>query len=484
MFKKVFSLITSLILLGNLMIPTSAYNSSEEKTDFDLSSIIVSISEEYISASFLNSTSIFDTEIVESVEEIYSNLENNFKIIYSVILADKTNNGVNYAIDYFNSIPEVEYAEKNYYKTTNIAIDPTSVNDPLISSQNAYNDINVSTAWSHSTGASDVTVAVIDTGINVNSAELSGVVNIEKSYNFTNDGNGLVDEIGHGTQVASIIAAEGNNNIGFAGIAWNVELINLKVFKKIIEDGEEQQYSTVSWFVNAVNKAIELDVDIINYSASDGNYSQAEYDVISDFEGVFVTSAGNMGMDIDVSPERAYPASYNLDNIIAVGASQTGSLTRWLSSNYGVISVDVCAPGTNILCLSKNGDFVTASGTSFAAPMVAGVAALLLSVNSDLTPSQIKNCIIMNSQKSDDLSSCFVNGRLDALASVETHGYLRGDVDLDWEITEVDVRKVLRYASGMERPTSLQKALADINMDGSVSLSDANIISNIATGNL
>lgn len=401
-----------------------------------------------------------------------------------VTLGDQTYNGVNNAIDYFNALPEIEYAERNYYKKTNIAIAPTQVNDPLISSQDAYNDINMNSAWSHSTGATDVTVAVIDTGINVTSEELSGVVNVASSYNFTDDGNGLIDEIGHGTQVASIIAAEGNNNFGFAGVAWNVELINLKVFKKIIENGEEQQYSTVSWFVEAVNKAIELDVDIINYSASDGNYSQAEYDVISEFDGVFVTSAGNMGMDIDVSPERAYPASYNLDNIIAVGASQTGSLTRWSSSNYGVVSVDVCAPGTDILCLSNNGTFVTASGTSFATPMVAGVAALLLSVNSSLTPIQIKNSIIMNSQKSDDLSPCFVNGRLDALATVETHGYLRGDVDMDWNITETDVRKVLRYSSGMEIPTALQKALADINMDGSVSLSDANIISNIASGSL
>ena len=241
--------------------------------------------------------------------------------------------------------------------------------------------------------------------------------NTSLSYNFTSDGGGITDTFGHGTEVAGVIGAIGNNSIGIAGVNWNVTLVSLRVFW--YDPSQGQWVSPMGWVNDAINYAENNHIKILNYSGGlYSDYSSGAY-TINNYKGVFVCAAGNDGLDTDPGNNPHYPSSYTLPNLISVGASdQYDSKSTY--SNYGLTSIDLFAPGDNIyttVLYSPYYDYL--NGTSFSAPMVTGVAALMKSINPSLTGIQIRNFILNNVDKYTDFTGkCVTGGRLNAFKAV------------------------------------------------------------------
>ncbi|MCF3652248.1 S8 family serine peptidase [Synoicihabitans lomoniglobus] len=256
-------------------------------------------------------------------------------------------------------------------------------------------DIGSEAAWNLRTDASNIIVAVIDTGARLTHQDL--VANLWTNpgeiagNNRDDDNNGYIDDVhgidsrvgtgspndpeedGHGTHVAGIIGAVGNNGIAGSGVAWRVQLMPLRFL-----GGEDGNGSGVDE-IECIDYAIAKGADIINASFGQTGYYRAESEAIRRARNagiIFVTSAGNDGLDLDLSS--VYPASYAHDNIVTVGNS-TRLDDEATSSNTGSGMVDLFAPGSEILSLGVADDTATLvqSGTSMAAPMVSGAIALL-----------------------------------------------------------------------------------------------------------
>ncbi len=246
----------------------------------------------------------------------------------------------------------------------------------------------------------------------------------------------MTDNTGHGTAVAGIIGAQGNNSIGVSGVCWNVRLVSLKVKN----DTDTVRTDDI---VEAINYAQEKGIKILNMSVG-ANHTLALENAISNYDGLLVCSAGNDSCNIDANMMYTYyPSSYTSSNIISVGAS-TPSDTKKSNSNYGSTSVDLFAPGENILstypialCNAGTcGYDHTAEGafsegyhyfqnTSAATPFVAGVAALILSQDPNYSTSFLK---LMIEGNVDEIAAfeglCAWGGRLNAYESVHlNHSY-------------------------------------------------------------
>lgn len=196
---------------------------------------------------------------------------------------------------------------------------------------------------------------------------------------------------GHGTAVAGIIGAVGNNGVGITGTCWNVRLASLQVFDS---DG----YGRSSWVIEAIDFAESKDIPIINFSEEWYGDYLSYYDepintAIENYSGLFVAIAGNAGVNIDTNI--CYPANCTASNMIVVGGC-TSYDDPWVGSNYGRGNVDIYAPGEGVYSTNSIGGYESWSGTSFAAPYVSGVAALLLSENPTLTVSELKTAILTN----------------------------------------------------------------------------------------
>jgi subtilisin family serine protease len=300
--------------------------------------------------------------------------------------------------------PAVDYVEPNYVvRRTNLP------NDPDLGDQWALEKIQAANAWELAKGSESVVVAVIDTGIDYNHPDLKGNIWINTgevpSNGVDDDGNGYVDDIhgwdfvnsdndpmdgnNHGTHVAGTIAAATNNGLQVAGVSWHTKVVALK----FLADGG---WGYTSDAIDAIAYCAAMDIPISNNSWGGGGYSQALKDVINeagDAGHLFCAAAGNSGSDNDQSPH--YPANYDSANIISVAASNQLDELAYFSC-YGKTTVDLAAPGTSILNLIPNGEIAYMSGTSMAAPHVAGAAALLLSQNPSAKHQELKN-LLMNS---------------------------------------------------------------------------------------
>ena len=286
--------------------------------------------------------------------------------------------------------PAVESAEPNFL----IAHDQlgTLPNDPRFGEQWSLSnsgqsgqfgaDIEASGAWQTTTGARSVVIAIVDSGIDFTHPDLrdnqwvnNNPVNGDPhGYDFVADSGAIIDEQGHGTAVAGIVAASGNNEVGITGVMWHSSLMSLRVL-------DSTGSGDMAAAIEAIDYAVGNGAHVINLSWGTPGESFALKDAINRAirRGVVVVcSAGNSAQDVDSTPY--YPASFNIPDLIAVAASDGfDQLTSW--TNWGRRSVSLAAPGVDILTTEKGGGYWTVSGTSAAAPLVSGVAGLLKSAN-------------------------------------------------------------------------------------------------------
>lgn len=285
---------------------------------------------------------------------------------------------------------------------------PVLLQDPAISQAWGINSTDSQKAWKVTTGSKEIVVAIIDTGIDVRHPDLAeniwinpGEVGFDKDgqNKATNkkddDGNGLIDDIngwnfvgnnndltdnhGHGTHVAGIIGAVGGNGVGISGISPKVSLMALKYF-----DPKSPGLNNLSNTVKAIEYAVKMNVNVINYSGGGVDPSPEEKRAIEKAQKagiLFVAAAGNERSNSDI--KAYYPADYDLDNIISVTAIDKKKNVL-PSSNYGVRTVDIAAPGNEIYSTFPNGKYGFLTGTSQATAFATGVAALVMANNSEL----------------------------------------------------------------------------------------------------
>ncbi len=332
----------------------------------------------------------------------------------------------------YEADPLVERVEPNY--ELRLSLTP---NDPGFNQLWGMQRIRAPAAWDVTTGSQDVVVAVIDTGIRYTHEDLADNMWVNPAPTFGDihgarwtNGDGTrtsgdpMDDQGHGTHVAGTIGAVGNNARGVVGVTWRVRLMGLKFLRA---SGGGATADAIS----AVEYSITRGAHLSNNSWGGGGFSQALEDIINvarSSNRLFVAAAGNNSSNNDTNP--AYPASYDLDNIISVASIAPGGGLSFFS-NYGVSSVHLAAPGSDIYSAGHANDtaYTTMSGTSMACPHVAGAAALLLGLRSTAGYAEVRDAILDNVQPSPMLDGrVATGGELDLAAAVTGFG---GKLELD-----------------------------------------------------
>ena len=351
------------------------------------------------------------------------------------------------AIAKLSADPRVELVEPNYvcYGADTIPDDPFfefmwALNNPGGEfSGTPGADVGVRRAWDLTTGNQSIVVAITDTGIDLSHPDLTANAwtNVHEipGNGIDDDQNGYVDDLhgwnfldnnnqlyqspqvdGHGTHIAGTIGAVGNNGLGISGVSWNVQLMTLK----FLDGGENRGF--ISNAVKAINYAIDqkrkgVDVRVINaswVSPSKSRVLRSAIEAAGEAGILFVCAAGNEGLDIDEEP--IYPAAYAdaVPTVLPVAAlNRFDHLEPY--SNYGLRTVSVGAPGTDVLGLAPEGQYTERSGTSMAAAHVSGVAVLLFSSEPALTPSEARERIISTSEPVAELGAyCAGSGRVNA----------------------------------------------------------------------
>jgi subtilisin family serine protease len=294
----------------------------------------------------------------------------------------------------------VAYAERDVIVHATGTVTPT---DPLFAG-NAwpYTNTAITSAWSTGTGG-PVTVAVVDSGVKAAVGELSG--SVLPGYNAIDGSTNAADDFGHGTKVASLIAGHANNGIGSAGVCWGCRILPVKVLDSYGSGSSSGIAAGITWAADHGAKVINLSVG--------GGYDQTEANAVAyarSMQAVVVASAGN-----NSNTTTMYPAG--LPGVISVAASDASD-NRYGFSSYGSW-VLVAAPGC-ATAQTMGGTFATFCGTSAAAPIVSGIAALALSDKPSATAEQVTQAIIQNT---DPVPSAYLsNGRVNAAKALSALG--------------------------------------------------------------
>jgi len=395
------------------------------------------------------------------------------------------------AVMQYMADPGVEYAEPNYIRRISAVPNDNFFgqqwalrNTGLFANGTAGADIKAPEAWDIRTGDSGIVLAVLDTGIDLNHADLVNNIWINPSeiptngidddtnskvddwrgWDFTTcakfnpstgsctvpkaESNNPSDDNGHGTHVSGIIGAGGNNGVGTAGVMWNVKIMALKMINADGDGSTADEIAAIDYAVMTKNRGVNIKA--INASFGGSSFSTPERDAISaaNTAGIlFIAAAGNEQTDNDLAP--VFPASYSnpnfggLVNIISVAATDQND-RRASFSGYGLNSVQVAAPGVYILSTVPIAIFPSGynffSGTSMAAPHVSGLAGLLSSYYANnFTYSQIRATILRYIDVLPTLAGWIqTGGRINAyraLSSLLTPTGLAPTVDSSSQIT-------------------------------------------------
>jgi len=331
-------------------------------------------------------------------------------VFYAETDASQTNAEV---LSQLKNDPNVEWAEENILRD----ISATNPNDTYWNRQQSYmTGSNLTNAWDISRGSKEVVIGIIDTGVDYTHPDLSNNIWINPGEipgdGIDNDSNGFIDDVNgwdfvsvsssyvapnedpgprdndpmdvqsHGTHVAGIVAAEGNNNIGVAGVSWNSRIMPLRAGFMTTSGGGALATSDI---VAALYYACDNGADIINMSFGGYGPSKSEeiaLDYCADLGVFLVAAAGNSNTDASL-----YPAAF--ENVFSVAASGSDINSKASFSNYG-ISVDIMAPGLSIYSTLPGGGYGQKSGTSMASPFIAGLAALLKSNDPSASSQDLK----------------------------------------------------------------------------------------------
>ena len=367
------------------------------------------------------------------------------------------------AIERLRANPQVEYAEPNYI--VNISRTP---DDPLYPDLYGLHntgqlgglpgaDIDAEDAWDVTTGSRSVVVAVIDTGIDITHPDLAanifvnpgeipgngadddhnGFIDDVHGWDFVNDDNDPKDDHFHGTHCAGTIGAVGNDGQGVVGVNWQVTLLPIK----FLSAGGS---GTTADAVESIEYAVAMGADITSNSWGGGDFSRALLEAIlaaSARDVLFVAAAGNEGSDTDLGPH--YPSGFDSPNIIAVAATDRNDELAYFS-NYGATSVDLGAPGVTIKSTVPDGQYDVYSGTSMAAPHVAGAAALIKVVAPGLDVVQLKARLLGGVDPIPALAGkTLTGGRLNAFRPIAVADTTAPGAITDLETTETTSNSLL-----------------------------------------
>jgi thermitase len=317
--------------------------------------------------------------------------------------------------------PSVEYAEPNYI----LHALPTIPNDGYYTWQWGMEKIQAPSAWDITTGASNIIIAIVDTGVDLDHPDLDAKV--VAGYDFVNNDNNPQDDNGHGTHCAGIAAAETNNNTGVAGVSWGAKIMPVKVL-------DDTGSGLLSWVISGIIYAADNGAKVINLSlGGEGNCQASIQDAITyaHNRGALVVAA--MGNCADPATYQLYCSEFNpiifpasCERVVAVGATDSND-NRASFSGYRDY-IDVAAPGVGIYSTWPwlNG-YRTLDGTSMAAPHVSGLAALIWSVAPGYTPDQVEQII---KQSADDVNSNTYPGKDDYLGWGRINAYRAVSPDL------------------------------------------------------
>jgi len=345
---------------------------------------------------------------------------------------------VDQAIQRYRNNPHVEFIEPNYEIHAELV-----PNDPRFPEMyglrntgqtggTAGADIKAVNAWDVFTGNPNTMIGVIDTGVDYNHPDLAanvwtnpgeipgnsidddhnGYVDDVHGYDFFNNDGDPFDDNGHGTHCSGTIAAVGNNNIGVTGVNWNAKIVGIK----FLSSGGS---GSTDGAIAGVNYAITVGVRLTSNSWGGGGFSQALLDAINAAGAagqLFVAAAGNSSANTDVSPH--YPSAYNSPYIIAVAASDhNDNLASF--SNYGATTVDLAAPGDDILSTLPGNSYGLLSGTSMATPHVSGVVGLTWGRFPSMQNLLVKDLILNRVDVKASLQGrVLTNGRLNAFMTI------------------------------------------------------------------
>jgi subtilisin family serine protease len=309
--------------------------------------------------------------------------------------------------------------------------------DPFFGRQWALRSARVPNAWRATVGG-EVVVAVLDSGVDLSNPDLAANLWTNPGEvpgnRVDDDGNGYVDDVhgadtvngdgdpadglGHGTAVAGIIGARGDNGVGISGVAWSVRLMPVKVL-------HDRGWATAGSIVAGLRYALANGARIVNISVNGPQSNPALDEAIAQAEAqgaLVIASVGNDGANRDRLA--SYPASVPSTAVISVAsANRAGRLGR--GSAYGRASVDIAAPGDDVLTSELGGRLGRRSGTSFAAAHVAGAAALLAAARPGASAGRLRAALVGSARRGGRVDTAIAGGQLDVAAALERLGRLR-----------------------------------------------------------
>lgn len=431
----------------------SADNAAVEKPNVVKRS--VEESEPEILVRFRSSVSM--AEIRKIVGRNNDNVEDSLELVSGLVAIDDLDNADAEAVSrqYAAMSDLVEYAQPNYQiklddpetrpvndRHNELPSGPNEPNDEHFADQWALNnlgqnggkakaDIDAVRAWSKTQGSEEVVIAVLDTGVDYTHPDLIsnmwirpdgigpytdaqlGTIDDSRGFNAADNASDPMDENGHGTHCAGIIGAEGDNEIGIAGVNWKVQIMPLKFLGRSGFGSTKNAIEAINYAIDRKEKGVN--VRVISASWGSTQRSRALEDAIraAGERGIlFVAAAGNDGGDNDKRPH--FPSNYDLPNVISVAALDNSDLLASFS-NFGVKTVHVAAPGKNIVSTWLNEGYREASGTSMATPHVAGLAALILAGDPELSVKELRERILGSVDTLDILGGrIFSAGRVNA----------------------------------------------------------------------